>query len=164
MPKENRNPNAQRGATGADSPVWISRVRILLSFGFWPARVGFWPALEHFENFSVRAGKGQLAQLRQRTPTSVFKRPGRPIGEFDAIDIHRDPVARDRVPHSMEWFNGDGTRAEKMLGELPTLGSAPGQFGIGEFPELGVDHAGRTPANEEATLFLDDEGRKSALS
>src|SRR6266849_3835660 len=144
MPKENRNPNAQRGATGADSPVWISRVRILLSFGFWPA-------LEHFENFSVRAGKGQLAQLRQRTPTSVFKRPGRPIGEFDAIDIHR-------VPHSMEWFNGDGTRAEKMLGELPTLGSAPVQFGIREFPEMGVDHAGRTPADEEASFFLDDEG------
>src|SRR6185295_1131588 len=41
---------------------------------------------------------------------------------------------------------------------------APFQFGIWEFPQMGVDHAGRTPANEEATRFLHDEGRKSALS
>ena len=83
---------------------------------------------------------------------------------MNAIDIHRDPVASDRVPHSMEWFNDEWTRAKKIFRELPTLCSTPGQFGIGEFPETGVDHAGRTPANEEASLSLDDEGRKSALS
>src|SRR6266516_875976 len=29
---------------------------------------------------------------------------------------------------------------------------------------MGVDHAGRTPANEETSLFLDDESRESAPS
>src|SRR2546429_3898905 len=123
-----------------------------------------WPALEHFENFPVRAGKSQLAQFEPRTPASILKPRGRPVGEFNAIDVRRDPVARDPVPHSTEWFNGEWTRAEKIFRELPTLGSAPGQFDIWEFPEMGVDHAGRTPANEEASVSLDDEGRKSALS
>src|SRR6266516_91705 len=123
-----------------------------------------WSALEHFENFPVRAGKSQLAQFEPRTPAFILKPRGRPVGEFNAIDLHRDPVARDPVPHSTEWFNGEWTRAEKIFRELPTLGSAPGQFDIWEFPEMGVDHAGRTPANEEASLSLDDEGRKSALS
>src|SRR5437899_570946 len=63
--------------------------------------------LEHAQNFPVRAGKGQLAQLGQRTPASIFKRPGRPVGEFNSINIHRDPVASDRVPQLMELCNGE---------------------------------------------------------
>ena len=94
----------------------------------------------------------------------MFQRPGRPAGEFYAINIHRDPEARDRVPHSKEWFNGEWTGVEKIFRELPTLRSVPVQFDIREFPEMGVDHAGRPPANEEASRFLDDESRESALS
>src|SRR6266487_2028865 len=121
-----------------------------------------WP--QHFENLPVRARKSQLAQLRQRTPASIFKRPRRPVCELDAIDIHRDPVARDRVAHLMERRNGEWTRVEKIFRERPTLRSAPIQFDIWEFPELGVDCAGRTSADEETSRFLDDEGGKSALS
>src|SRR5437867_6169230 len=114
----------------------------------------FTPALglcEVFQNFPERAGKSQLAQLEPRTPASIFKPRGRPVGEFNAIDIHRDPVASDRVPHLVERRNREWTGVEKIFRELPTLRLAPGQFNIWEFPEMGVDHAGRTLADEEVS-------------
>src|SRR5438094_8155533 len=125
---------------------------------------GFWPGLEHLQNFPVRAGKGQLAQLAQRTPASAGDRPGRPADEFDTKDFHRDPVARDRVPHLKERYNGEVRRAEKIFRELPGLELVPVQLGIREFPQTGVNHVVRTPADEDAPLLLDDEGRKSAPS
>ena len=111
----------------------------------------------------MRAGKGQLPQLGQRTPVSIVNNLGRPTSEFNAKDVHLDLVARDCVSHLIEWFKGDGTQAEKIFRELATFWSVPVQFDIGKFPESGVDHVGRTPANEEASLSFDNEGRKSAL-
>src|SRR6266446_10884910 len=71
------------------------------------------PGSQHFENFSMCAGKGESPQLLQGTPASVVKFPGQPVGEFNAIDVRRDAVTSDRVPHLMERPDVDRARTQQ---------------------------------------------------
>ena len=120
---------------------------------------------EKIQYFSVRAGKRQPAQLGHRTPASMFKRPGRRVGEFNAIDVHRDPVASDRVVNLMQKLEGESTRAKQFLRQLSALGPAPApvHLRVGKFPQPGVDRAGRALADEVTSIPFDDERSTAAF-
>ena len=60
----------------------------------------------------VGARESETVQSRWRTPAPVGNARWISVGEFSAQHVHRNPVARDRMPDLMESFYGGGLRAE----------------------------------------------------
>jgi len=95
------------------------------------------------QNFPVRAGESQLAQLGQQTPATIWKCGELPTGDFSAKHLQRDSETCDGVPHLAQRFDGARTFAEETFGELQSVWAPAMQFGIWKFPEVSVDRARR---------------------
>src|SRR5207244_1919030 len=95
-----------------------------------------------FQNFSVGAREGAIAQLIQRTPAAGLNCPGQSIGKFGAKDIQRYPIARDGMADPKQRFEGARAGAEEPFSELTNVAMIEGAFEIRTLPQARLADAG----------------------
>jgi hypothetical protein len=76
-------------------------------------------------------------------------------------NVESDAIAGDGVFDGACSFDGFRTKTESALGNFVNVDFAVG-LNIWEFPEMRVDDAGRSLANEVARVSLDDESEKTS--
>jgi hypothetical protein len=78
-------------------------------------------------------------------------------------DVESDAVAGDCVFDGAGWFERDGVKAEGGFGDFGGVGFAV-DFDVWEFPQVRVDDAGGSLANEKARVLVDDKGEETPRS